>query len=86
MHAFAAAWKLGLWGLMLGGISKLPLALGSGKFETPCERMHWANFKRPVSPVLPWLGETLPAGWYFLQACRAAWKVGEFGLIPVLPP
>jgi hypothetical protein len=32
-----------------------PLALGSGKFGTPCERMHFENAKKRVPPLPEWL-------------------------------
>src|SRR5258708_12255131 len=67
-----------------------PLALdcGSGKFGSPCERMHCENF-RPFAwlALMSW-GVALalpPSGAYFWQAVCAAWKAGLLGSRPPGP-
>ena len=50
---FCAAWNAGAAGLMPepGANEIPPPALGSGKFDTPCERMHSANASACESAV-----------------------------------
>ena len=48
-QACCAAWKAGDDGLMAPtrwNWKPPPCEPGSGKSDTPCERMHWANFRR----------------------------------------
>src|ERR671934_1470257 len=49
-QAFCAFWKAGESGLTPFNVT-LPLAEGSGKFDTPCERMHDANLR--IAATLP---------------------------------
>jgi hypothetical protein len=49
-QAFCAISKAGVF-LSSGGIVSCPLLDGSGKSETPCERMHRANFTASASTL-----------------------------------
>lgn len=50
-HACCADLNTGDWTLMSLGITSPPVALGSGKFETPCARMHCASLSSgPLRP------------------------------------
>src|SRR6185437_14006591 len=54
LHACRADRNAGDSGLTFGGRSMPPPAVGSGKFVTPCERMHCGNSKsRVLSPDAP---------------------------------
>src|ERR1700733_13435183 len=65
VHIWRAAIYAGERALIVDAMSKPPPALGSGKFGTPCERMHEANLRpcRPGRTPLPWceLEEPEPA-------------------------
>jgi hypothetical protein len=53
-QALCAAWNDGAWGLRFDPGPPIwippPLALGSGKFDTPWARMHWENFSATLYP------------------------------------
>src|ERR1039458_3238064 len=59
-HAFWADWNAGDCVLMLFGMTGGPFGLGSGKFGTPCERMHSATLSAGLPLAAALLG--LPEG------------------------
>src|SRR3989442_10900090 len=63
-----------------------PETFGSGKFGTPCDRMHAENLRAHLSALACAAGSTFPPfGRYFEHADCACLNWGEFGLSP-LPP
>lgn len=86
-QASLAAWKVGLLRSMPVRRRSMTCSptgpvLGSGKFGTPWERMHWENWSALVFSAALWAGAMFPSGLYFLHACSAAWKVDEWVLMP----
>ena len=87
-HAFWAAWNVGDVGLSPPAPALIliwappPVNFGSGKFVTPCARMHLENLSAFCSACLIWAADGL--GRRDWHAFDAAWNVGEFGSIPLL--
>src|SRR5262249_44200798 len=86
-----AAWYWGLWGSRSPpdeGLSAIPpWALGSGKSEMPCPRMHRAYLRACARAAACWAGFIVFwGGSSGLQALWAALNCGELGFRSVPGP
>jgi len=91
-QSFWAAWNAGEFGSMpvppKSTLNATPpygpvCVLGSGKFGTPCERMHRDIARAWDLALAVWAAEGVPAfGMYERQACIAEWKAGPFTSTP----
>ena len=87
-HAFCAAWNVGDRGLIpLEGPKRRPMPpfepnVGSGKFVTPCERMHCEKRSSAARRLADSGGGWPPFGRYERQLCIADWNAGALTATP----